>query len=212
MPLESSRASYSGSELDPSVVAEDPIVQLQRWVDEAYASAKIMEPNAMNVASVDKDGRPSARIVLMRGLDARGLRFYTSYDSRKGQELAKNPHVAVTFYWGPLHRQVRVEGTVVRLSEDESDAYFATRPRGHQLGAWASEQSAPVEDRATMMERLEHFEQRFEGEDVPRPHSWGGYVVSPERFEFWQGQENRLHDRVEYVRTQRGWQVRRLQP
>ena len=195
-----------------SSVASDPIAQLQAWIDRAYATPEIKEANAMCVATVDQDGQPSARIVLLRGLDQRGLVFYTSYDSRKGHDLRVNPKIAATFYWAPLHRQVRIEGIVTKLSDDESDDYFASRPRGHQLGAWASEQSEPVESRATLEDRMAHFDERFEGEEVPRPHSWGGYVMSPTRFEFWQGRDNRLHDRIEYERTARSWSIRRLQP
>ena len=211
MSLESSRHAYSGDELDVSGVCADPIDQLQAWVDRAY-DAQIPEPNAMCLSTVDASGHPSARMVLMRGLDRSGIRFYTSYDSRKGHDIASNAHVAVTFYWPALHRQVRVEGVVTKVSEDESDRYFDSRPRGHQLGAWASEQSEPVESRAMLTERMEHFDQRFEGEDVPRPHSWGGYVIAPTRFEFWQGRDNRLHDRIEYRQTAKAWEVRRLQP
>jgi pyridoxamine 5'-phosphate oxidase len=212
MSLESSRTSYGESDLDVTHVARDPIAQLQAWVEEAYAHKDIVEANAMCVATVSANGQPSSRMVLMRGLDARGLTFYTSYDSRKGQELSQNPRVAATMYWAPLHRQVRIEGVATKLGEDESDRYFSSRPRGHQLGAWASEQSEPVAKRNDLLERLEHFEQRFEGEDVPRPHSWGGYVIAPQRFEFWQGRDNRLHDRIEYEREARGWTIRRLQP
>jgi len=212
LSLESSRQPYDGSELDVKDVASDPIVQLKAWIDHAYASPEIREANAMCISTVDADGQPSARMVLLRGLDDRGLAFYTSYDSRKGHDLSVNPRVAVTFYWQPLHRQVRVEGTVTKLSEDESDEYFASRPRGHQLGAWASEQSEPVESRETLTERQHHFEARFEGEEVPRPHSWGGYLIAPARFEFWQGRADRMHDRIEYRRDGRTWGVRRLQP
>ena len=166
----------------------------------------------MTLATASNDGRLSARIVLLRGLDARGLRFYTSYFSRKAEQMHENPRVAATFFWAPLHRQVRVEGTVTQLSDDESDAYFASRPRGHQLSAWASEQSAPLEHRGALAERIAHFDQRFEGDEVPRPHSWGGYVIAPDYVEFWQGQENRLHDRLVYERVNGGWTLRRLQP
>ena len=212
MSLESSRTSYGDAALDEARLAPDPIAQLQSWIEDAYANEAISEPNAMCVATVNAEGQPSSRMVLMRGLDARGVLFYTSYDSRKGRELAENPRIAATFYWPSLHRQVRLEGLVAKLSDDESDRYFASRPRGHQLGAWASEQSEAVANRGDLVERLEHFEQRFEGEDVPRPHSWGGYLIAPQRCEFWQGRDNRMHDRIEYVREARGWTTRRLQP
>jgi pyridoxamine 5'-phosphate oxidase len=191
--------------------AADPVALLQRWVADAV-EANAVEPTAMCVATVGQAARPSARMVLMRGLDDRGLRFYTSYFSRKGRELTEHARIACVFWWGALERQVRVEGAVTELSEDESDAYYESRPRGHRLEAWASEQSEPVDSRETLEERYEHFEQRFEGEEVPRPHSWGGYLIAPDRFEFWQGRPNRLHDRAEYVRDAGVWVARRLSP
>jgi pyridoxamine 5'-phosphate oxidase len=186
-------------------------VQLQRWLDDAMR-AELIEPNAMCIATADAQGRPSARMVLLRGLDARGLVFYTSYFSRKGRELSENPNGSALFYWAAFERQVRVEGKVEQISEDESDAYFATRPRGHRLSAWASEQSEPVEGRELLDQRIRDYDERFEGEEVPRPHSWGGYLLRPERFEFWQGRPNRMHDRLEFVRERNAWTLRRLQP
>jgi pyridoxamine 5'-phosphate oxidase len=210
--MKSSRRAYESEALSEAGMLADPIDQLQRWIDDAYARPEILEPNAMCVATVGGDGRPSARIVLLRGLDRRGLIFYTSYFSRKARQLEANPRVAATLFWAALHRQVRTEGRVNRLADEESDEYFASRPRGHQLAAWASEQSEPIENRTILEERMSHFDGRFQGEEVPRPHSWGGYLISPDRFEFWQGRENRLHDRLEYVHDSHGWSVRRLQP
>jgi pyridoxamine 5'-phosphate oxidase len=210
--IETSRDAYANPPLLEADVSADPIEQLRRWLDAAYAHPDVREANAMILATSSKDGRPSARVVLLRGLDERGLQFYTSYFSRKAEQMTVNPRVAATFFWAPLHRQVRIEGTARQLSEDESDAYFASRPRGHQLAAWASEQSAPLEHRASLGERMVHFDQRFEGDDVPRPHSWGGYVIAPDYAEFWQGQANRLHDRLVYERIAGGWTLRRLQP
>ncbi len=204
------RKTYERTELHEESVCADPVEQLRRWLDEA-AAADVAEPNAMCVATVSH-GQPSARMVLLRRLDAHGLVFYTSYFSRKGRELQENPRAAALFYWPQLERQARVEGMVHQLSEDESDAYFASRPRGHQLGAWASEQSEPVENRDLLDQRMRDYEERFEGEDVPRPHSWGGYTIVPERFEFWQGRPNRMHDRLEFVRESGVWSLRRLQP
>lgn len=192
--------------LDPN-----PIVQLQRWMDDAKKTANT-EPNAMALATASPDGKPAVRYVLLRGLDEGGLRFYTSYFSRKGRQLEANPFAAAALFWPELHRQVLVEGTVAMLSEDESDAYFASRPRGHRLAAWASEQSEPIASRELLEERFAHFSVRFEGDEVPRPHSWGGYTIAPRRFEFWQGQENRMHDRFEYSREAGRWEIRRLQP
>lgn len=196
----------SEKSLDPS-----PIVQLKRWMDDAGSTANT-EPNAMSLATASPEGKPAVRYVLLRGIDEFGIRFYTSYFSRKGRQLEANPFVAAALFWPELHRQVLFEGVVNVLSEDESDAYFASRPRGHRLAAWASEQSEPIGSRELLEERFAHFDERFEGEDVPRPHSWGGYAIAPERFEFWQGQENRLHDRFEYRRQPGGWAIARLQP
>lgn len=210
MDIEHMRTSYERTELHEEQICPDPIEQLRRWLEDAV-KADIPEPNAMSVCT-SANGRPSSRIVLLRRLDAAGLVFYTSYFSRKGREIEENPSVAVLFYWPQLERQVRVEGTVQRIAEDESDAYFASRPRGHQLGAWASEQSEPVENRELLDQRMRDYEERFAGEEVPRPHSWGGYAIVPDRVEFWQGRPNRMHDRLEYVRSHGAWSVRRLQP
>ncbi len=197
--------------LDPAALPQDPFALLASWIAQAGGLERI-EAAAMCLATADVRGRPSARMVLLRGLDDRGLRFYTSYDSRKGRELAENPAAAAVLHWPALDRQVRVEGDVSRLPEEESDAYFRARPRGHQFAAWASEQSEPVESRDVLEERYAHFERRFEGIEVPRPHSWGGYLLAPFRFEFWQGRPNRLHDRIEYVLVSHRWQVARLAP
>jgi pyridoxamine 5'-phosphate oxidase len=188
-----------------------PIELLARWIDDAGGTERI-EAIAMCLATADAAARPSARIVLLRGLDERGLRFYTSYYSRKGRELDRNPHAAAVLYWPQLERQVRIEGDVTALPEYESDEYFRARPRGHRLAAWASEQSEPLESREILEERYAHFERRFEDQDVPRPHSWGGYVLTPLRIEFWQGRPNRMHDRLQYTRVGESWQLRLLQP
>ncbi len=189
----------------------DPFTMLARWIGDAGGSEAI-EAIAMCLATADINRRPSARIVLLRGLDERGLRFYTSYESRKGRELLENPFAAAVLYWPALHRQVRVEGRVSQLSEAESDAYFRSRPRGHRLAAWSSEQSAALESYDVLEERFAHFEQRFGEEDVPRPHSWGGYLLVPSRFEFWIGRPNRMHERVLFTRSDARWQTTLLQP
>jgi pyridoxamine 5'-phosphate oxidase len=189
----------------------DPLGLLSRWIDDAGGTGRI-DAIAMSLATADASGRPSARIVLLRGVAARGLRFFTSYESRKGHELAENPRAAAVLYWPKLERQVRVEGDVTKLPDEESDEYFSARPRGHRLAAWASEQSEPLESPAVLQERFSHFEQRFEEEEVPRPHSWGGYLLAPSRIEFWQGRPNRMHDRTVYTKTGNAWETTHLQP
>jgi pyridoxamine 5'-phosphate oxidase len=174
--------------------------------------ANLHEPNAMTLATVSGEGRPSARTVLLKGYDGRGFVFYTNYEGRKARELEANPACALLFYWGELERQVRVEGLASRLPGGESDAYFASRPRGSRLGAWASEQSRPVRDRSVLEERTRALEAEYEDREIPRPPFWGGYRVEPETIEFWQGRENRLHDRISYRREGGAWRLERLQP
>jgi pyridoxamine 5'-phosphate oxidase len=205
------RKEYTRAGLAESDVAADPIEQFRRWFDAAL-DAGLHEPNAMTVATATRDGRPSARVVLLKGFDSRGFVFYTNYEGRKGRELEENPRAALLFYWGELERQVRIEGTVSRVSEEESDAYYASRPRGSRLGAWASEQSRTVEGREALEDRIGDLEAEYEGGEVPRPPFWGGYRVWPEVVEFWQGRENRLHDRIVYRRQGGGWEIERLQP
>ena len=204
------RQEYLRAGLHEADLHGDPFEQFRRWFDEALA-ADLHEPNAMTLATASPDASPSARIVLLKGFDTRGFVFYTNYEGRKARELEANPRAALLFYWGELQRQVRVEGSVARTSREESDAYFASRPLGSRLGAWASEQSREVEGREILEGRLCDLEARY-GEDVPRPPHWGGYRVEPETFEFWQGRENRLHDRLVYRRGEDGWTVARLQP
>ena len=204
---EYTRAGLKEFEADPN-----PIEQFRTWFDEVLTS-NLHEPNAMALATATLDGRPSARVVLLKGFDERGFVFYTNYEGRKGEELETNPHCALLFYWGELERQVRVEGRVRRVPDKESDAYFAGRPRGSQLGAWASEQSRPVGDRGALEHGLRELEAEYEGRNVPRPPFWGGYRVEPETIEFWQGRENRVHDRLVYRRSEDGgWRRGRLQP
>ena len=205
------RKEYTSAGLTESAADPDPIAQFRRWFDTALA-ADLHEPNAMTLATATPEGRPSARIVLLKGFDERGFVFYTSYEGRKSEEIEANPRCALVFYWGELERQVRVEGGVSRIPEEESDEYFGSRPRGSQLGAWASEQSRPVEGRDALEERLRNLEAEYEGREVPRPPFWGGYRVEPEIIEFWQGRENRLHDRLVYRRSGGSWRRERLQP
>jgi len=197
--------------LDERDCAADPIDQFARWYAEMQQAGAV-EPAAMTLATVDAAAQPSARVVLLKGFDKRGFAFFTNYASRKGQELDAAPRAALLFYWDRLARQVRVEGVVERLSAAESDEYFATRPRGSQLGAWASPQSAPLADRATLEAAVRAQEQRFGAAPVPRPAHWGGYRLVPARCEFWQGRADRLHDRIVYARAAVGWSRARLAP
>ena len=207
------RLSYSRESLTESQVNPDPILQFQEWFQQA-AVAGLPEPNAMTLATVSLTGQPSARVVLLKGLQESDFIFYTNYESRKGRELAENPHAALVFYWPELERQVRVEGSVRRVSSGQSDDYFASRPKGSRLSAWASEQSAPVTGREELENRLSQLERQFEGtEAVPRPPHWGGYALRPESIEFWQGRQDRLHDRLVYQRAAGGsWIRSRLAP
>jgi len=205
------RTDYKRAALGERDVAADPIAQFSRWFDEAVA-AEVPEPNAMTLATVDAAGRPTARIVLMKGVDARGVVFHTNYDSRKGRDLAANPRAALLFFWVGLERQVRIDGAAERVSAEDSDAYFAARPRGSQISAWASPQSARVADRAWLEARVAEFEARFASGAVPRPPNWGGMRVVPDRFEFWQGRTSRLHDRLVWSRQGDRWTIERLAP
>jgi pyridoxamine 5'-phosphate oxidase len=205
------RREYTRAGLDAASMDPDPIVQFEAWF-EKVVEANLHEPNAMTLATVSGEGRPSARTVLLKGYDGRGFVFYTNYEGRKARELEANPACALLFYWGELERQVRVEGRASRLPGRESDAYFASRPRGSRLGAWVSEQSWPVRDRSVLEERIRALEAEYEDREIPRPPFWGGYRVEPETIEFWQGRENRLHDRISYRREEGAWRLERLQP
>jgi pyridoxamine 5'-phosphate oxidase len=206
------RVDYGRASLDEADVRPDPIEQFGAWFDEARA-ANVPEPNAMSLATVDAGGRPSARIVLLKDFDPRGFTFHTNYHSRKGRELKANPRAALCFFWQPLERQVRVEGTVERIDVADSEAYFRSRPRLAQIGAWVSQQSAPIASRADLERLNDQLTKQFEGGDVPRPEHWGGFRLMPDAVEFWQGRPSRLHDRILYTRQPDStWTRQRLSP
>jgi pyridoxamine 5'-phosphate oxidase len=204
-----------GAEHDQTLELEslpsDPVVLFRRWYEDAER-AGIHLPNAMALATAAADGRPSIRHVLLREIEDRGFVFYTNHGSRKGTELAENPRAAFSIYWRELDRQISVTGDVSRVSEEESDAYFATRPREARLGAWTSHQSSEIRSRDELMERFAAFAAEFPGDEVPRPSFWGGFRIDPSTVEFWQGRQHRLHDRVQYGRAGDGWEIRRLSP
>ncbi len=204
------RRTYEGEPLLEAAVAADPIAQFTVWFQDAL-DAGLPEPNAMVLATASAGGRPSARTVLLKGYDERGFVFYTNYESRKGRDLAENPRASLLFPWHPLRRQVRVEGSVTKLGHEESAAYFNARPYGSRIGAWASRQSAVVRSREELDERYEELAARWP-EEPPVPDFWGGFRVTPVEMEFWQGQLDRMHDRLRYRRTRPGWELERLAP
>ncbi len=206
------RIGYDRGRLDRASAGEDPLALFERWLREAVA-AGIAEPNAMTLATADADGRPSARMVLLKDSSAQGLSFFTNYGSRKAADLEVNPRAALVFHWQPLHRQVRVEGEVSRVPPAESDAYFAGRPRGSQIGARASRQSRVLESRERLEAEVAALERRYAGREIPRPDDWGGYRLRPDAFEFWQGRPSRLHDRLRFQGDgEGGWRIERLSP
>jgi pyridoxamine 5'-phosphate oxidase len=206
------RKEYTRASLDESTVSVDPVQQFQQWFREAY-DAELPEPTAMNLATVTPQGTPTSRVVLLKGIENNRFLFFTNYQSDKGKELEHNPACALTFFWAELERQVRIEGVALRLDEQKSKEYFQSRPRGSQIGAWSSPQSAVIKDRQILEERVRQMEQKFQGQPLlPKPQQWGGYEVEPLLFEFWQGRPSRLHDRIEYLKVDGVWQIHRLAP
>lgn len=205
------RRDFAGKPLNEDSVELDPLIQFGIWFEEAV-NAQILDPSAMSVTTVNPIGQPSTRIVYMRGINKKGFVFYTNYNSEKGRDLAENNKVALNFFWGGLERQVRVEGEVSKISKEDSDVYFAQRPRESQIGAWASSQSEILDDRKSLEERVVYFTEKFKDIEVARPPHWGGYIVYPTRIEFWQGRPNRLHDRIVYTKSDEDWKQSRLSP
>ena len=206
------RKDYTMATLDVTLVDKNPIRQFEKWFEEALKS-EIAEPTAMNLATVTASGRPSSRIVLLKGIDQNQFIFYTNYYSQKGVELEANPSCALNFFWPDLERQIRIEGMATRLPPEISDEYFRSRPRGSQIGAWASPQSTIIKDRKILEDRVKEIEKRFEGNQyLPRPNQWGGFAVEPFEIEFWQGRSSRLHDRLAYTKVDEEWLINRLAP
>ncbi len=209
--LRDAREDYLMGSLSENHVPESPLKLFNFWLEEFKASGN-KDHNAMLLTTVKEDNRPASRIVLLKGLSKDGMEFFTNYESNKGKEMENNPNVALSFFWPELEKQIRIEGTVEKLSPEESDAYFKVRPRGSQIGAWVSPQSQKIEERDFLEQRVLFFEKKFEGQEVPRPDHWGGYRVNPNFYEFWQGRTSRLHDRVTYSQIEGQWKISRIAP
>lgn len=210
--IQNLRQDYSAATLSEKEISPNPIKQFDKWFNEALA-AHVHEPNAMTLATATPDGRPSARIVLLKGFNQDGFSFYTNYLSRKGKELAKNPLASVVFFWGPMERQVRIEGTIEKLSREQSEAYFHSRPKGSQIGAVVSPQSQEIADRKMLDDKMQQLEAEYADKEIPKPSYWGGYIIKPRLIEFWQGRSSRLHDRIVYKKVDnKNWKIVRLAP
>ena len=208
----SRHTDYGEIALEEGSLLGDPMKQVEQWLAEADEQG-VYEPNAMVLSTIDPDGAPTSRTVLCRGVSEHGITFFTDYTSQKGRALDAHPDVAVVFPWYTLHRQIKIRGTVEKVSPEDSDAYFFTRPRDSRIGAWASDQSQPIESREALEAKVEQATKRFDGVDeVPRPEKWGGYLIRPRSIEFWAGRRSRLHDRIRFVRTDDSWAIERLQP
>lgn len=206
------RKLYQKHQLLEEEIPQDPFELFHLWIEETKTNKEVEEINTMDLSTIGLDGFPKTRVVLLKEYDNEGFVFYTNYDSEKGRSIAKNPKVCLSFFWPTSERQVMIKGLVKKTSEEESEAYFRSRPRGSQLGAWASQQSSVIPSRQYLQEKLDLLEQQYEGKEIPKPVYWGGYKVIPSEFEFWQGRPNRLHDRIYFSREEGGWKMDRLAP
>lgn len=207
------RTHYEGEVLDEKLVAQFPTNQFKKWFEEALAN-KVMEPNAISLATADKNGIPSVRVVLLKDFDEKGFTFYTNYNSQKGQEIEQNPFASILFFWPQLHRQIRINGLLEQVEPEISETYFKERPRGSQISAWVSAQSQEIDNKIILEEKYKDFEEKCKNKEIPYPAFWGGYRLKPSIFEFWQGQPNRLHDRIQYKLNseENTWAIKRLAP